>query len=1768
MNPQQIGLEAVMPMKDFMQSMKSYMGGIDQMNKETASFVGKGAAHFQSFGKSVLGATAVMGGAMVAAAAGAGIAIGKFTVDGIKAAADLESRMSGIAAVLNLTTEQAKPLKTLIMDLAINPNLKVDTEGAADAIENLARNGLNASQIIGGVAESVVLLSNATGGEFGPAADVVTDIMAQFNKTAGETAEIVNGVVGVTNASKMSFDDYRLAIGQAGGVAGAMGVSLEDFNAALAATAPLFNSGSDAGTGFKSFLNSLIPTTKEQKKAFRELGLEFYDSSGQMKDMAVIAEELNEKLFQEVTFTKQVNNMTAEQSAQKKILEQTIASTNKELYKYSVNINGTEQSEAAKIVSVDRLNRKHDAAIAAYEGLAGVMGTTVSVTRELTEAERNRFLELAFGTDGSRAAIGLAEAGAVAYADAALAAKELGVSQAEVNKFIEGGVTAYEVYLLTIAKADALEQAKTRNDNLKAAFEILRDTIKAVQLAIGDQFLPVLRQLTEWATTWVNANSPAIIAAFTAFAANLGTLINYLTVVVTDGDLMNDWLTHMSPSLQAIVLGTIEWVSWIQQTVAAIQSFLEPVTTAIASFVSWKDVLVVLGLAVASVVIPAIWGMIAALTPVIVTVGAVLLAVSALRNAWESDFLGIQTATTSAIAYMSGALEPFTAAVSQHMAGALAEIKAWVTGNETEFTHVKAIWDGAKTSGMTMFGDLKNYVTTNLPIWTATLTEWGTAAAVWIIDAIPVVTAKLTEWYTALSTYINANLPAWIAALSVWGDAAWAWITEASGVVVGKLGEWWAKILAAVTGYLPTFIANLKLWAGVAWEWITEAANLVAGKLGEWWKAISNYVTANLPAWKQKLTEWATAAWQWIVTSSDIVAAKLGVWFAKLTAFVVANLPSWIAILKNWTIAAWQWIVDADAQLPAKLSEWWTKLSTSIGPYLLSFTKEMLKWATALVTWISDNAADAIPHLGTWLGKILAWIPLAGIALAIKTVQLGNALIGWIADTIIKVGPELLSLTGALLVGLGKMHLAVIQGMKNFSIAWWNTVKTAVDWNQLGQDILTAVKDGWELAKQTLIDAAAAVVASVKSVFRLASWTSLGSTILGWITDGFGGLDVVKSLIDKATEIVGKVKSAITDVDWLQLGKDIVQGIIDGIVAMKDTFIEKALAIFDALPDAVKALFGIDSPSKLFMEIGKNVILGYVKGLEDTWNKYKGNIFDNLPGLGPLKFGELPSGLQKVTAMFNSLTSAAKTFAEMSGNKLAGFRVADMETSSNFLNAQLDLLSQIESLGIDPRRILGDKQLGLSASAYDLAEITSKLAVMARSKLNDEIAKRQTAALATFVLQPFTTWLGSQTKTLETVLTKTVSEFGKLRVDRLLQKVNTLDQQIANYTNSKYPLNLTAQLTLSDLLVEREKLINQIGSISSVENIFGIESDRNAIDLMKKQVDLLTQAKELGVFLPANAFDSMANDSTLSALTVVLANIQHTQAAQLQKQLDILRTPDPQADRLKTLEAQQAALDEQVTLLQKVKSLGMQLSGEYNLGLSMTKGDLRNLTIRSSEVQLQRTLNELSLVERLSPELLNPQATGTVAQLYKAQVLDPMLKTLREAVMLESDRVALIEQYRQKAMELASIENKQKQLDFLMMQNDLLNQLDDELPRAIELQVLAGTKFGLDAKLEDLLAFAGRMTDALVKKVKGDMGIASPSKVFMRIGQNVMAGFSRGINSMAAQPIQAFQQALRPLPYAMSGRALSMNMGGVTINNGMDEVMFEARVRQVVEGLI
>lgn len=82
-------------------------------------------------------------------------------------------------------------------------------------------------------------------------------------------------------------------------------------------------------------------------------------------------------------------------------------------------------------------------------------------------------------------------------------------------------------------------------------------------------------------------------------------------------------------------------------------------------------------------------------------------------------------------------------------------------------------------------------------------------------------------------------------------------------------------------------------------------------------------------------------------------------------------------------------------------------------------------------------------------------------------------------------------------------------------------------------------------------------------------------------------------------EMSETAQKILTDAGWDATGQQIVQGLIDGVESSKSSFLDEITNMALASVEAVKTTLDINSPSRVFRELGNYTGLGFIKGLHD-----------------------------------------------------------------------------------------------------------------------------------------------------------------------------------------------------------------------------------------------------------------------------------------------------------------------------------------------------------------------------------------------------------------------------------------------------------------------------------------------------------------------------------------------------------------------------------------
>jgi hypothetical protein len=362
----------------------------------------------------------------------------------------------------------------------------------------------------------------------------------------------------------------------------------------------------------------------------------------------------------------------------------------------------------------------------------------------------------------------------------------------------------------------------------------------------------------------------------------------------------------------------------------------------------------------------------------------------------------------------------------------------------------------------------------------------------------------------------------------------------------------WVGLGTTLLGYLQTAIGQL---LGLAESLATKAGEMIGG-FTTW---LMNYDWAGL----------GITILGYIQTAIDAIAGLAG----KLGTKASEMLSGFV----DW-FSAYDW--------------------AALGTTILGYIQTAIDGLVDLGGKMAVKAGELIGGLTTWLmnydwaglgSTILGYIELAASYLFLPLV-------------LYKHGEQLLDglKSGAeAAFNLIKIWAGGI-GDKIFS-AVGSLIGTLVD---KGKDILTGLYDGIVAIWDDTIKPWFAKIGS--AVYEILSYLLLplvikehGSDIMQGFKDGVDAIwDTVSTFF---SDLGASVFSSIGDVSktlW-QIGWDLMDGFWSGISSMWGWIEDQWSGLINQIPESIRKFLGISSPSKVFMEIGGNVVQGLAKGIHD-----------------------------------------------------------------------------------------------------------------------------------------------------------------------------------------------------------------------------------------------------------------------------------------------------------------------------------------------------------------------------------------------------------------------------------------------------------------------------------------------------------------------------------------------------------------------------------------
>lgn len=307
----------------------------------------------------------------------------------------------------------------------------------------------------------------------------------------------------------------------------------------------------------------------------------------------------------------------------------------------------------------------------------------------------------------------------------------------------------------------------------------------------------------------------------------------------------------------------------------------------------------------------------------------------------------------------------------------------------------------------------------------------------------------------------------------------------------------------------------------------------------------------------------------------------------------------------------------------------WDRLSPAIDRIGEKFewVKTIFQAVGSVISWMITPIKNAWTTIG---GGTTIWQSLGNIAMGVIR-WLAQAL-GWLLGVIVDV-------VGWLVAGLSGIIAAIvatvvsiftfIAGVIGFIVGIVNAVVQFFKGDVEGA--LTSLSGAW----QAFLGVLASVIGGA-----IAFLIGLGSTIWG---------------------VLGGIVSAIWNFIVL-VWDNIKAGIRMWINAVKDR-IDEFKNTFKSIIDKVKEVFGINSPSSVFSDIGKNIIGGLLEGLKNSWTSIVTWVSDKAQWIVD-KF-----------KIFLGIKSPSKVFEDIGLNTMMGLKLG-LESGTPGVYGQMDAVAK------------------------------------------------------------------------------------------------------------------------------------------------------------------------------------------------------------------------------------------------------------------------------------------------------------------------------------------------------------------------------------------------------------------------------------------------------------------------------------------------------------
>lgn len=203
--------------------------------------------------------------------------------DVVGAARDFESAMSAVQAAAGASGDELAKLRAAAEQAGATT--KYSSVEAANALENLAKSGLSASQAVEAL-PAVLNLASAGGVELGTAAEFITKAVNGMGLAFSDAGRVADVLAMGANASNTSVTGLAQALSYAAPLANSLGLSLEQTVAIIGKFADAGIDAGRAGTALNSILAQFSDPASKFRRELADAGITTTDFDQALRQLA------------------------------------------------------------------------------------------------------------------------------------------------------------------------------------------------------------------------------------------------------------------------------------------------------------------------------------------------------------------------------------------------------------------------------------------------------------------------------------------------------------------------------------------------------------------------------------------------------------------------------------------------------------------------------------------------------------------------------------------------------------------------------------------------------------------------------------------------------------------------------------------------------------------------------------------------------------------------------------------------------------------------------------------------------------------------------------------------------------------------------------------------------------------------------------------------------------------------------------------------------------------------------------------------------------------------------------------------------------------------------------------------------------------------------------------------------------------------------------------------------------------------------------------